>query len=102
MSTSPPGSTPPFDPNDPIPGGPVTSGYKGDIPITGTPLPPSDPWYKMMVQLFPNSDPNTIGVYAHKFRDSIMKMVTDQIGQMQKKMHEASQKLKDALTGNDG
>jgi hypothetical protein len=104
MSINPPGNSPPaFDPNDPVPGGkgPVTSGYKGDTPITGTPLPPDDPWYKMMMQLFPKADPNTIGVYAHKFRDTVMKMLSDEIGKLQQKAHEASQKLKQALTGDD-
>ena len=106
MSINPPnppgGQNPPaFDPNDPVKGGAVTSGYKGDTPITGTPLPPDDPWYKMMMQLFPKADPNTIGVYAHKFRDTVMKMLSDQIGKLQQKSHEASQKLKQALTGDD-
>ena len=105
MSTPPAagGPTSPggFDPNDPVPGGPVQSGYKGDVPISGTPLPPTDPWYKMMMHLFPAGDPNTIGVYAHKFRDTIMKMISEQIGKLQEKAHKASEKLKKALTGDE-
>ena len=101
MSTPAGGSTPPTpDPNvSPTPGGPVTSGYKHDVPMTGTPLPPSDPWYKMMMIMFPDADPNTIGVYAHKFRDNCMKMFSDAINKLSQQSHETAEKIKKEIEG---
>lgn len=84
------------------PGSNTQSSYwaQGEVP-PGSPMPLNSPWVKYMEKLWPNVDPGILSMYAAQFLKNMMQILNNAIQNNQKKAHEAAQKMKQAILGND-
>ena len=66
------------------------------------PVKTDDAWFKFFKRLFPGVDDAMACKEAAVFRDNTIRMLEAEIKKNEKKAKEASQKLRKALSGEDG